>query len=261
MGPRTIRTRCGFAMRLDLRDWVDQFIYATGIYEEPTAHLIAQLLQPGSTFVDVGANIGFFSLLAARIVGEKGRVLAFEPGPSQRKRLLTNIALNGLKNLSVAEQALSDVSEYVTLHLGPPNHSGISSLRTISPDLPSIIVQSLRLDDWWDETLPLHLVKLDVEGAEGKVLRGMASCIRRWRPDVVMEVTDEYLRQCGDSASDVCDWMRGHGYRMYMIDQCGIVPLPSWSHELPGQFNAWFTQRAVIPDSLHVKAGVCSTLE
>jgi hypothetical protein len=93
MGKRTVRTKYGFRMKLELSDWVDQHIFATGDYEPDVVAVIRNCLHQGMTAVDVGANVGFFSLLFAKLIGPSGNVLAFEPQPVVLTRLRENIRL------------------------------------------------------------------------------------------------------------------------------------------------------------------------
>lgn len=133
LGRRTVNTRYGFRMDLDLRDRFGQHVYATGEYEDSTSRVIAALLSPRDIVVDVGANVGYFTLLAASRVGAQGKVHAFEPIPSNQGEIRRNIELNGLSNVDVHPEALSDRDGDAPLHAGPAGHSGLSSLRT-QPD-------------------------------------------------------------------------------------------------------------------------------
>lgn len=113
LGERRARTRYGFRFKADLGDWLGQYVYLTGHHEPATARIIAHLLGPGDTFIDVGANSGFFTLLAASRVGPTGRVYAFDPLPSMRRRLQaskhTETALQAI--LWQVGQVMSNVGE------------------------------------------------------------------------------------------------------------------------------------------------------
>jgi FkbM family methyltransferase len=250
MGRKTVATRHGFRMELDLGDWVDRHIYALGDYESTTSQLFRALLRPGQTVLDVGANIGYFTLLAARCVGPAGRVLAFEPVPAIRARLIRNVNMNGAGCVDVRAEALADKEGTERLFVGPREHSGISALRPLSSSSGCETVHVMRLDDMLRPDQPVNLVKIDVEGAESRVLRGMDRILDRWRPDLVVEVTDEYLRQFGDSAEALCCGMLDRGYRMHEARWDGLVPIPAWRDGLPEQFNALFTMKPELPPHL-----------
>src|SRR5262249_11250838 len=155
--------------------------------------------------------------------------------------LLGNVALNRAANVVVRGEALADAPGEATFFLGPQNHRGTSSLRALPANSGEIRVRKARLDDLLPLGTRVHLVKIDVEGAEYLVLRGMEACLRRDQPDLIVEVTDEYLRGLGHSAEGLCEFLFGLGYRMYIIDHPGLRPVAAARDIPPGQYNALFT--------------------
>lgn len=155
-----------------------------GIYEPSTTRLLKNELKPGMTFIDIGANVGLFTLLAARLVGPKGHVHAFEPAPENLRWLKENISLNPLKNVTPHSQAVSDCSGIANLRLG--RESGLHSL--LRPKVltgRSVDVPTIRLDDFLDtvgKRLKRHVrpdfIKMDIEGAEPLALRGMQNLLK-----------------------------------------------------------------------------------
>ncbi len=251
-GRRRVRTRRGFPLAVDLDDWGGQYVYLTGEYEEPTARAIEALLAPGDTAVDVGANFGYFTVLAGRRVGRGGRVVAFEPLPAMRRELEANVALNQLPQCRVRSEAVSDRAGAAALFEGPAGNPGLSSLRALADAGPPLEVETVTLDEALAGDEPVALVKIDVEGAELKVLRGMAGLVERRRPDVVLEVTDRFLREMGDSAEALFRRARDWGYRIYRIDWPGLVPVEAGAEGLPDQFNALLTARESLPEGIAV---------
>ncbi len=251
-GRRRVRSRRGFPLEVDLDDWGGQFVYLTGEYEEPTARVIEALLAPGDTAVDVGANFGFFTVLAGRSVGPDGRVVAFEPLPSMRRELEVNLGLNGLANCRVRPEAVSDRAGAARLFEGPRGNPGLSSLRPLADSGAPLEVETVALDAALSAEERVALVKIDVEGAELRVLEGMAGLIGRWRPDVVLEVTDRFLREMGASAATLFERARDWGYRSYRIDWPGLFPVERGAEGLPDQFNALLTAREVLPPEVRV---------
>lgn len=252
MGERVIQTRYGFQYKADLGDWLGQYVYLTGVYEPPTARVIAELLKPGDTFIDVGANSGFFTLLASRRVGEAGRVLSFEPVPSMRKRLLENISLNDMSNIRVHDVAISNAEGLLPLFEGPEGHKGTSSLRHLDNSAATIEVKTLPLDTFGEVLPAVKLVKIDVEGAEHLVLEGMTNIFDRHHPYMVIEITDEYLNAFGHTAIQLANHLTGRGYRMYAIRSEGLVPMQAAQAADDNQFNALFAYMAV-PENLLAK--------
>lgn len=253
LGRRVVRTRHGFRMDLDLSDFICQVVWATGEFEQHTTHLIRALLAPGDAVVDVGANVGYFTLLAAGAVGAAGRVDAFEPVPDVYTDLARNVRLNKLGQVVIHEEALWDCEGEATIWLGPAHEKGTSALRPFDGQAGQLTIRTTRLDQYLAELPPVRLIKIDVEGAEYRVLQGMDGCLRRDRPDLIVELCDEYLTALGASAAAVCELLRKHGYQMYGMDYDGLVPMTGWSPAAPSLFNGFFTQRERLPVGVVVK--------
>lgn len=240
---RTVRTRHGFRLRVNQGDWLGGHVFLTGDYEPPTAALILKLLKPGDMFVDVGANIGFFTVLGSRAVGPTGRVLAFEPLAAARAELERNIRLNQCRNVVVHDEAVSDRESTNDYYAGPEDHQGISSLRSLSNASAVGQVQTIRLDDRIPTDHVVTLVKIDVEGAEYRVLDGFTERLILDRPDLIIEVTDAYLRELGNSSRTLRARLTSLGYQMYLIDEDRLIPVDTDSPEPAAQYNAFFTTR------------------
>lgn len=239
-----VRTRHWLAMELDLGDWVARHIYLTGGFELGCTNLLRAILRPGDAFVDVGANIGYFTLLASVLVGRNGEVIAVEPNPGARARLERNVSLNRLTNVRVVEAALSDRAGELTLHLGPADNSGLSSFRVPRDSARSIAVAVRTLDSLVTlDARPRAIVKIDVEGAELQVLRGMRETLRRARPDLIVEISPQFLTELGSSVSELLDLLGAAGYTGYEIGELALSPFDRETICTLGQFNAFFTAR------------------
>jgi len=226
----------------DLRIWVrpadvvDRDIYLYGAHEYVTATVFGHLARPGDVVVDAGAHIGAFTLLAAHRVGPAGKVLAFEPNPLQRDRLARNVATNGLAQVDVRAEALSDHDGRALLHLSDDEtRSGNASLAAGHGSAGAVPVDLIRLDDLRD-LLGLgcvDLIKLDVEGAEADVIAGASATIDACRPAIVFEVND--LGPAGDGATaPAIEALRSLGYSLYGmgLDATGA---PSLTEVGPGE--------------------------
>jgi FkbM family methyltransferase len=180
----------GFDIFVDPRDWaVGSPVARTGTYEPEVTATIRSLLEPGSSFIDVGANIGWYSLLAASLVGPTGQVMAVEANPQNCLLLERSAKHNGYNQIVVMPVAASDSSAVVALRTDATN-GAIVKLDGISQSMPCSYVTPARpLDDIISETKlsRLDLMKIDVEGAEPQVLRGAAKSIGRFRPRIVSE--------------------------------------------------------------------------
>ncbi len=216
---RVIRVAGLGRMAIDGSSQTGRILFATGSYEPGCSLVMRQHLHPGACMIDVGANIGYFTLAAARRVGPSGRVVAFEPQESVRRELVENVRLNGLTNVSIREEALSASSGSAEFYPGRRDNTGLASLRPLEGVTPTRVVQA-RFDDLWDDRA-ITLVKIDVEGAELQVLEGMSRCLERHRPSLVIEVTDGYLRALGASAEALYTWVQSRGYRLFQIEEDG----------------------------------------
>lgn len=254
MGERIVRTHYGFRYKADLGDWLGQYVYLTGAYEPPTAHVISTLLNPGDIFIDVGANSGFFTLLASRRVGPTGRVLSFEPLPSMRSRITENIALNEMKNVTLHAVALSNSVGEVTFYEGPQGHKGISSMRPIGEASAILQVPTMPLDDLADKITSIKLIKIDVEGAEQLAIEGMSKLLAQHHPYLIIEVTDQYLKPFGHSAQGLSNSLCSLGYRMYKITSKGLIETSPDRAADEDQYNALFSQ-STLPHSLDALRG------
>lgn len=148
-----------------------------GTYEREQTALFEQLLRPGATVLDVGANVGYYTLLASVLVGEGGRVHAFEPEPRNAGFLRDHVRINGRGNVTVQQAAVSDRAGTARFDFG--SGSGTGHLA----DAGAIEVRTLRLDDYCAEHgLAPSALKIDVEGAEMSVLEGARETLARHRP-------------------------------------------------------------------------------
>lgn len=247
LGLRLVETRHRFLFHADLGDWLGQYVYLTGDYEPATARVIATLLRPGDHFADVGANAGFFTLLGAQAVGIEGRVFSFEPLPAMRERLCTNLQANGFANVSLYDFAVSDREDTLTFHEGPAGHKGVSSLREIEGAAGHFQVRTRPMDALMDEIAPLRLAKIDVEGAEHLVVRGMRRIIETCRPYLLLEITDGFLRALGSDAVQLASDVVAHGYHMYAITEKGLRPMTAAQAAQEKQYNALFTPAPIEP--------------
>lgn len=195
----------GYRVRLDLGEAIQRWIYL-GAFEPHETAAVARRLRPGMTFLDVGANVGYFSLLAASRVGPGGRVYAVEPSPYAYGRLTESVRANGLAQVQAFQVGLSSAPGTLSLYL-PPEADGFHS-PTMSGDFggPVVEVAVKRLDDCFDEwgVERVDLMKLDVEGHETKVLQGGSASLAAGRVRAVLcEFNDYWLRQQGSSPREL----------------------------------------------------------
>jgi FkbM family methyltransferase len=219
-GRRTVATRHGFSMSLDLRQLVDREIYCQGVWEPLETKLFARVLRPGDHVVDVGANIGWFSLLAARLVGPAGRVHSFEANRATFDLLQTNLALNACTNITAHCVAVGEENGLARIAPREAGNAGADGVELASSGVDTVPL--VRLDAVLGEAR-LRLIKLDIEGWEAKALRGAEGLLRRGdAPDLVFEFTPEFLSAAGDDPRELVAWLEGLGYLVRVVDKAGM---------------------------------------
>ncbi len=193
------QTPDGVLMNLDLSIYPDCSM-AFGFFELDTARLLRKLLRPGDHFVDGGANIGYFTLMAARIIGPTGRIDAFEPQPQNRARLVAHLDKNGLGDrVRVHPVALSDSAGEMMIHSysdADHNHGCSSLFPETGVATIAHPVATVRMDEAIAGTKP-RLIKMDLQGAEPLAVTGMTRLLRADEPPMIVT---EYSPSCAQTA-------------------------------------------------------------
>lgn len=214
----------GYRYRCDLRHMIAHETCLTGRYAPREGALVRASLPPGGTFVDVGANFGYFALLGAAAVGPSGRVVALEPDPRMAAELAANVALNALEQVTVLRAAAADRSGTATLagFREEGGNWGVSSLIPGGAEGPDRFeVACARLDELLDDAGVdgVDLAKVDVEGAEALVLRGMAGGLRRGRYRRVLVELHPWIHDDFPACfREMESAMREAGYRGWLVD-------------------------------------------
>ncbi len=172
-------------------------------------------LKNGEVFFDVGANVGFYTFLASKKVSDSGKVYSFEPSFREYKRLLNGILKNNCSNVIPFNFALSESNGFESI-LVSDYHTGLNKLRVSSKDYSnSHLCPTFKLDYIVNalNISTIHLLKLDVEGAEMIVLKGMKEILsQKIIKKIVIEITDKYLSDFGNSKTELYDFMKFHSY-------------------------------------------------
>ena len=214
------------SMDLSLSEHMQRRIFWMGYYSQDVIQVIKQWLRPGMTFVDVGANIGEISLIAAKIVGPQGRVLAFEPIDALADRLQEHVDRNGLRHVRVVRMGLSDQDGTALIYdscgqgEAHDEHQGLGSLfGEPSRNAALQTIQLGRLDALLSgsEFERVDFIKIDIEGGELACLRGAESLLRQHRPVLIVEVQSVSARRAGYRPEDILDLLSALGYEFYTI--------------------------------------------
>jgi FkbM family methyltransferase len=216
----------GLKFRCDLRDPLMREVCLTGRYEPQETLLLQHLLAPGMTFLDVGANWGYFTLLAAHLIGPTGRVISVEADPRACAALRANLAENRLAHARVVQAAASDGPGTLTLQAYGSDNDDDSNFGVLSAaPSPSaqrrFDVEALALDTLLDAEAVerVHVLKMDIEGAEARALHGFRRRLERQLVDrLVLELHPAFLENEKSSAASVIAMVNAAGYRAWLID-------------------------------------------
>ncbi|WP_328918791.1 FkbM family methyltransferase [Streptomyces jietaisiensis] len=256
---RRCRTRFGARFNVDTQDLIQRYIYMFGVWEPNLTGWLSSRLKPGDVFVDVGANVGYYSVLGARLVGPSGGVVAVEASPPFAELLRENLRLNGAGNVRVVNQAVSDREETVSLVLASSANMGANSIVPYEGpiearyEVPASPLHQLLSDD---EVQRARVIKIDVEGAEGKAVRGLAPLLGRLRPDaeITVEVTPSRMAELGDSAAELLGTFASAGFHPYRLANdyspasypaaihAPLSPLPRLEGDVTGESDLVFSQ-------------------
>lgn len=224
----TISHGHGAGLRFDAQGGFAGYLLGTSEPEEQEA--LFKLLKRGDVVYDLGANVGFFSVLAARFVGPEGKVYAFEPLPACVEKIKKNAALNGFTQIEAIEAAVSSKVGSAQLYVsGVSAHSSLIDA-TNRRDSDTIEIALTTVDEFLriGERRPPNLVMIDVEGAEIEALRGMHETLEQYRPTVMVEIHfigDEFLAYCREQLLPL-------GYRVEMLGGGEFPPSASHYHAL-----------------------------
>ncbi len=211
-----------FRFVCDLRDGTAREVCFTGLYERRETAVVLALLKPGSTFVDVGANWGYFSLAAAGVVGLTGRVVSFEPDPRLFAMLEANVAANGFGNVQTIRAAAAASKGELQLTGFEENDGNWGLTRVSDTNRPAdFTARATPLDEELDRLGigPVDLVKMDIEGAEDLALEGMAAGLRVGRyTRLLVELHPTLLAKRGLNAESVIEGLLAVGFRAWVID-------------------------------------------
>lgn len=214
-------------MRLDFGAWWLAWYDSTSDrifrrnYEPNTQAFIRQFLCPGMVAFDVGAHHGFYTLLMAHCVGSEGLVVAFEPSPKERRKLVWHIRLNRLLQVKVEPFAVADMEGTTDLFLTEDNSANSLSSPSISPIIGKVTVPVVTLDDYCQRVgiRRLDLLKLDVEGAELLALKGAQAVLTKMRPVIVTEVSERTTARFGYTIADLIAFLERKGYRVQRVSR------------------------------------------
>ncbi len=216
----------GAAFDLDLSDFVQSSIYAFGGWEPVISTYIVNNLKRGDVFIDIGANIGYYTIMSSCLVGDSGRVFSIEASPGIYKKLQRNMALNPAGNIQAVNIAVADHACQIPIWITDERNSGRTTIvQSMAGDGTAGIeahVEARPLDQIvpLDDILNARFIKIDVEGAEWLVLQGIRHLLPRLaaHTEILVEVSVDSLRNFGVELDECLKLFTDAGFTPFMID-------------------------------------------
>lgn len=210
-------------MYLDSKDSLN---LASGqTFEPDEVALVKQQVRPGDVIIDIGANIGYYTLLFAQLVGDTGHVVAFEPDPENFALLYKNINLNQYRNVTLVQKAVATENSFAQLYLCDDN-KGMHRLYDSVCCQSSIEVKTVCLDDYLPQLVKkVDFVKIDIEGAEYNALQGMQKILTQQQPKLLTEFSPTALFEYGIKPQTYVNFLTSLGFDLYQVDSLEKVDL------------------------------------
>lgn len=213
------RLHDNFYMLLNPTEHIQQQLFWYGHYEKELGELLKKVVRPGDVFLDLGANIGYFSLLVA-INSPSANIISFEPVKDLFQNMNDNISLNNIKNISTINAAAGEINEEKDLFISTPDNSGMSSFHqpeNYSGKKESVKVVSI--DEWFKTSAlsKIDIIKLDIEGSELAALKGMKEVLQKQKPILIVEVNPETLLMFNLKPSDLYDYLNQLNFEGFLV--------------------------------------------
>jgi FkbM family methyltransferase len=212
----------GVRMYLHQKDSViTPTIVSTGSWEAAETAQFLRKVKPGDIFVDAGANVGYYTIIGSRLVGDKGKVYAFEPDPKSFEMLRRNVRLNGLTNVVLEQKALSNAKGVIKLFIADQNKGDHRIYQPEGESRRSVEVEAVRLDEYFEgRGRRIDVLKMDTQGAEGLILEGATGLLLEDRtdgPTIFMEFWPYALKQMGTDPGGLVKTLQSYHYRFYDV--------------------------------------------
>lgn len=237
-----------FYMLLNPTEHIQQQLFWYGYYEKELGDLLRKIVKPNDVFVDIGANIGYFSLLVAHN-SSSAKVVAFEPAADLYQKMKDNIALNKIENIMTVNAAVGKVNEEKELFISASDNLGMSSF--VQPENYSgkkERVNVVTLDDWFKSSglSKIDIIKLDIEGSEFAAIKGMTQILKEQKPILIVELNPETLSMFNLKSSEIRDHLNHLNFEGFLILRDGRLKLLSQS-EIDKTINVLFIHHEKMP--------------
>jgi len=242
----------GNILFLNSNDKVAVETYLKTEYEPGTTNFLKTILKKGMNVINIGANVGYFALLAAREVGPQGKVFAFEPFPQTVEILKKNVLVNKFDNIEIESKAVSNKTDFATLLTGGSSlHNFISKKKF--PQLTEIKVPTITVDEFLEHrNICIDLILIDAEGQEPLIFEGMKNTLQNKNLKIIFEF-NPFTLEFSDTKPDIfLNEIQKMGFLLYLIDEnSSSLNLTSTSELIkqitpPQVANIYLTRKSII---------------
>ncbi len=213
----------GHGMYLNKNCWVSENLAKYGVWEKIETDYILKEIQEGDVVLDIGANIGYYTLILAKLVGNSGKVFAFEPEPNNFNLLKKNVKKNRYQNVILENMALSNSNGKIKLYLAKQNRGEHRIYRSKAVSNDFVEVNMMTLDEYF-KNVPLiekiAFIKMDVEGSEWGVLQGMRSLLeKKSKLKILLEFDPDQIMDFGTNPKDIINFLHDECFKFSYVDE------------------------------------------
>lgn len=208
------------------------YVYSASLFEEALMqksyeniefYHMGKLLKEGDVFIDVGANIGLYTITASKLVGETGKVLAFDPSEREFELLEKNVRHNRCKNVEIFKVALSNITGYANLFVSGQSNTGVNTLMEVFTRKVVLEridkVKTYKLDDFLlsKDIQKITIIKVDIEGGERNFLEGAKETLKKFKPVLMVEISRLNITHKGSNDFDVFKLLESMNYKVFLL--------------------------------------------
>jgi FkbM family methyltransferase len=208
----------GHKMFLDHKDSL--YLSLNGVFEPFATKCVKKIIKKGDVVLDIGANIGYYTLIFAKLVGNSGKVFAFEPEPKNFALLVKNIEINGYKNIICVKKAVSDENGTIKLYLSESN-MGDHRIYNSHDSRKAVKIETVRLDDYFkDYKGRIDFIKMDIQGGELKAIKGMDYFLRKnGCRKMLTEFWPNGIKNSGSNPQQYINLLLKYGFDIYKVNE------------------------------------------
>lgn len=211
-----------FKINVVTKNYIDACIYYMGDYEPYLKTQFSKLIKHGDVILDVGANIGFHTMYFAELVGKQGKVFGFEPIPVNYHALQENLKLNKFSQIISVNKALGDINSSLNIHINE-NKTNPGAFNLFESGIKNTVIECVKGDDFLKKNsiTKVNFIKIDVEGYELEVLKGMMESIKSMKPTIIFEYDEFYQSKLNANSKSILHFLIDLDYSLYKIDGYG----------------------------------------